>query len=356
MDDQLRRTHGKPGTRSRWKRGAIVFSFAFSFAATTLAPGVGLAQFSMIGDGGPRYEWRGRVGADYRSEFETKSDGGDEFDAWRTGISGEFGGPINESILVGFGARYAYSSFDFNLDNGQPSAFGGTRLPREPWNSINTIDFLPNATILVGDRVSVRAAVPIRYAGESGTDRNGFAAGISALARWQVNDALSLGVGLGVTSQLEGAAETFPIVALRWRIDENFSFMTEGDWFQGGRAALLWGPSDQVRVTLSAGYERTRFRLDDNGTAADTNGIGEISTIPVELGVRFQFMPGAFIDVRAGLGIEGRVRVEADNGNKLYDQRFDPAPRVGIAITVPLGLPTRRTPAPPSPPADQTPW
>lgn len=311
------------------------FGFA-SICATTAA-----AQFSMIRDEPARFEWRGHVEADYRAEFETKSDGGDEWDAWRVGVAGDFGGPINESVLVSFGARYAHSSFDINLDNGPPAGFGGTRLPREPWNTLNVVDLLPTTTVLVGDRVAVLAAVPIRYAGESGAERNGFAAGVSALARWQVNDALAVGVGIGVTSQLEDEAETFPLVALNWRITESFRLVTEGDWFQGGQATLLWGPSEQVRLTFSGGYERVRFRLDEYGSAADTNGIGEITSIPIELGLRLTFMEQARFDFRVGLGIAGRLRVESDSGNKLYDQRFDPAPRVGIALSIPFGLPAR---------------
>lgn len=305
------------------------------------------AQFAMVGDPPTRFEWRGRVAADFRTEFGTKSDVGDEFDAWRAGIEGDFGGPINESILVGMGVRYAYSSYDFDLDAGSPAAYGTQRLPRDPWNSINTIDFLPNTTVLVGDRFSVRAAVPIRWAGESGADENGFAAGISALVRWQVVDSFSVGLGIGVTSQLEGPAETFPIVALDWRIDENLRLTTEGDWFQGGRAMLLWGPSDAVKLSLSAGYERVRFRLDEYGSAADTDGIGEVTTVPVEAGIRIQLMEEAWLDVRAGLGIAGRLRVESSGGQWLYEQEYDPAPRVRVGLTLPFGLPATAGAPPP---------
>ena len=76
------------------------------------------AQVSIVREDTPRLEWRGHVASDFRSEFETKSDAGDEFHTWRTGVEGEFGGPINESVLVGFATRYAYTGFDFNLDGG----------------------------------------------------------------------------------------------------------------------------------------------------------------------------------------------------------------------------------------------
>lgn len=325
-------------------------------AARVLATGLALgsvlaaapvfAQLSMLEETPPSFEWRGRVGADYRNEFSARSSAGDEFDAWRASVTGEFGGPINQSILVGFRGGYRHASYDFDLDGPTAPGAWGTALPRDPWNTVNSLDFLPNATVLVGSRVSVVAAVPIRWAAETGADRNGFAAGASALVRWQVNDSLSLGGGIGVTSQLEGDVETFPLISLRWRISDSLELATEGGWFQGGRTALVWGANPAIRVALSAGYERIRFRLDDNGTAADRNGIGEVRSIPIEVGLRLQLLPEVLLEVSAGLGIEGRLRVETDGGHKLYDQRFDPAPRVGVSLTFPIRLPARREAVP----------
>jgi len=314
---------------------------AFAFWGSAVVAGPATAQYSMLDDRPPPFEWRGRIEADFRHEFVTQSDTGDEFDASRGSLSGEFGGPINESILVGFRTGYSYTRYDFNLDGVPPLDYGGTALPREPWSSLNTIDFVPNATLLVGSRVSIVTAVPIRWAAESGSDKNGFTAGISALVRWQVTDALSLGVGIGIMSQLEDQAETFPLISLRWRISESLEFATEGSWLQGGNAILLWGSNEAIRLSLSTGYERTRFRLDDNGNAPDRNGIGEVTTFPIEVGLRLQFLQGAFFDFRAGLGVAGRIRVETDGGRKLYDQKYDPAPRLSVRLSIPFGLPTK---------------
>lgn len=300
------------------------------------------AQYSAQTDFPPRFEWRGRANLDYRSEFEAETDRGDEIRLWRLGAGGDFGGPINESILVNLAARYAHSTVGFNIDAGGPITFGSTALPRDPWNTINTVDLVPSTMVLIGDQFAVIAAVPIRYAGETGAGRNGFAAGLSGAIRWQPNEDFTVALGIGVTSQLEKDAETFPVLSLRWRVSESVEFLTEGDWFQGGVATLLWGSSDSIRLLVSAGYERTRFRLDDNGTAADTNGIGELTTFPLEVGLRLQFIESAYFEVRAGLGIAGRIRVESDNGRKLYDQKYDTAPRVGVLLSFPFGLPAAR--------------
>ena len=334
---ESQRTHRRTARR-RLATGVLA---AFGFGLALCGSHRAHAQVSIVREHAPRFEWRGHVAADFRSEFETKSDAGDEFHTWRTGVEGEFGGPINESVLVGFGTRYAYTDFDFNLDGGSPSTFGGTQLPKDPWNSIHTLDFLPNATVLIGQRVALVTTVPIRWAAETGSRRNAFTGGLSALLRVQLNDAITLGAGIGFTSQLEDDLETFPVVSLRWQIDDGLALSTEGSWQQGGRAILTWGPSDSIQLFTSLGYERTRFRLDRNGRAADRNGVGEVTTVPLEIGVRLRLGASAALDFSTGLGIAGRLRVEDDRGRRLYDQQYDPAPRVSIALRVPFGLPPR---------------
>lgn len=297
----------------------------------------------MIEDMSPRLEWRGRLQTDYQAEFETATDGGDEFESWRIALGGDYGGPISESILVGFHARWTHAEYDFNLDNAAVTAYGSNELPKEPWGGLDTLDLMPTTTILVGNRFSLVGAVPIRWSGEVGSRRNALMAGISAIAGWQVSDSFKVGVGIGIMSAIEDGSETFPLVVLDWRLSETLQLATEGSWIQGGSAGLFWNPSEILSLSFSVGYERNRFRLDDNGTTPDTNGVAEITAVPIEVGLRLQPVKGAYLDIRAGLGVAGRFRVENDRGNKLYDQNYDPAPRLRIALTIPIGAPARAT-------------
>ena len=57
-------------------------------AVTFASADVAHAQYSMVGDRKPRYEWGGSVATDFRAEFDTKSTAGDAFESWRTGIQG----------------------------------------------------------------------------------------------------------------------------------------------------------------------------------------------------------------------------------------------------------------------------
>jgi len=296
------------------------------------------AQVSLVDDPTPQFEWGGRIESDFRTEFKTETDGGDSFESWRVGVAGDFGGPINESILVGVRTGYRYTHYDFRLDGPSPG-YGGSELPRDPWGAVNTFDIAPSTTILVGNSFSVVAAVPIRWSGETGAEKNGLIAGISAMARWQITDTFRIGAGIGVTSALEDDAETFPLVSLDWKITDSVVLRTEGSWIQGGNTMLLWGPNEAIRLSLSAGYERNRFRLDDNGNGPDKDGIGEITAVPIEVGLRFRLYEGAYFDFRAGLGVAGQLRVETDGGRKLYEEDYDPSPRISIGLRLPFGLP-----------------
>jgi len=296
------------------------------------------AQYSTVTDLPPYFEWRGQLRSSFDHEFETDIDGGDEFDAWRLAIDGDLAGPINQSILVGVRVGYQYARYDFNLDEppGSPPT-GNTGFDGDPWNSINTFDAAPMMTVLIGESWSVVAAAPIRYSGENGARQSATTGGAMALVRWQVTDTFRAGLGIGVTSQIEENAETFPVISLDWAITPSWTFMTEGNLAQGGDMTLLWGPNRSVRLSISGGYERNRFRLDDNGNGPDKNGVGEIRSVPVEVGVRFEFLESAHLDFRVGVGFGGRFRVEDSDGDKLKDKNHDPAPRVGIGITIPLG-------------------
>jgi opacity protein-like surface antigen len=312
---------------------------AFSLAALAVQPAY--AQFSMQRDPTTPFKWRGHVEGGFSSTFKTDTRGGDSFDSWTSSIHGDFGGPINQSILMGIEAGYQYSHYDFQLDGARvrPAAYGSRVLPRNPWGAINTLDISPTITVLIGDHLSFDAAVPIRYSGETGAHSNGFTAGASGLFRWQISEDIRIGAGIGVVSKLEGSSETFPIVAVDWALTNSLTLRTEGNWSQGGRASILWGPNEAIRATLSAGYERNRFRLDDNGSARDKNGVGEITSVPVEVGLRIRLYEDAYFNFRVGVGFAGRLRVEDSRGGKLYNEPFDPVPRIGATLSLPFRLP-----------------
>lgn len=331
---------------------ALVMGLA---SVAVLAPSPTRAQLVLADDLAEGADLTGHLEASFLNEFDTQTRGGDEWNAWRVALDGGLEGPVRDWLRVGVRTAYQHADYEFHFDHAQrPASYGGRELPRAPWGGVNTIDIAPTATARFGDRFAAELAVPIRWSGETGARRNGFAAGVTGLARVRVTGNLSLGAGAGVTSQLEGPTQIFPIVAIDWRILPGFDLRTQGSFVQGGRAMLLWGASEAVRLVLSAGYERNRFRLDDNGIADDRHGIGEVEAVPVEVGFRIALFERGLLDFRTGFGFAGSLRVENANGRRLYSDRYDPAPRMGLSLTIPLGGSRGRAPSvtdPNSPPA-----
>ncbi|MEZ4331144.1 MAG: hypothetical protein R3F35_05305 [Myxococcota bacterium] len=331
-------TRARP--RSATARAVVLATLAGSARAlaSTLAPARAGAQIVLADDVTQGDGVRGHLEASFLNEFDTQTRGGDEWNAWRVGLDGGVEGAVDEGIRVGLRAAYQHADYAFHFDHAvRPADYGGRELPRAPWGGVNTIDLAPTATAAFGERFAAELAVPIRWSGETGARRNAFAAGVTGLARVRILDGLSLGAGAGITSQLEGPAQIFPVVALDWRILPGLALRTQGSFVQGGRAMLLWGASDAVRLVLSAAYERNRFRLDDNGIADDRHGIGEVEAVPVEIGFRIGLFERGYLDFRAGFGFAGSLRVENANGRRLYADRYDPAPRLGLALSIPLG-------------------
>jgi len=315
--------------------------FSAGLAVSQFAALSASAQYSILSSPESPFEWRGHVDAGFASTFETDTKGNDSFDSWTSSVHADLGGPLNQSVLLGVEFDYRYAHYDFHLNRSGPTplTYGTDELPREPWGALNTVDLALTTTVLIGDKFTFVAALPIRYAGETGAHKNGLSAGLSAVVRWQVNKDLQIGAGIGFVSQIEESVETFPIATLDWTITDALVLRTEGSWSQGGNAILLWGPNKAIQATLSGGYERLRFRLDDNGSLVDRDGVGEITSAPVEIGLRIRLYEAAYFDFRVGYGFAGHLRVETSGGRKLYDERFDPAPRIGIALTIPFELP-----------------
>lgn len=334
-----RASFGRPPARAAIVACARAFVLTLPLVlAPALVPATVRAQVVLAdgidhGDG-----LSGRLEASFLNEFDTQTRGGDEWNAWRVGIDGGVEGPVREGLRLGLRGAYQHADYAFHFDHAErPQGYGGRELPRAPWGGVNTIDLAPAATARFGDRFTAELVVPIRWSGETGATRNGLAAGVTGLARVRVAEGLTLGAGAGVTSQLEGPAQVFPVVSIDWRILPGFDLRTQGNHVQGGRAMLLWGASEAVRLVVSAGYERNRFRLDDNGIADDRHGIGEVEAIPIEVGFRIALFERGYLDFRTGFGFGGSLRVENANGRRLYSDRYDPAPRIGLALSIPLG-------------------
>ena len=145
------------------------------------------------------------------------------------------------------------------------------------------------------------------------------------------NKDLSLGLSLGVLSQLEDDPAIVPIPNIRWRFADALTFST-GITQLGGRTGLgpdlAWSINDVVDLGVGAQYQRRRFRLNDHGF--NKKGIGEETSAPLYVRIAFHPVPEATLELFTGVAVAGELTIQDKDGNQTFDRGYDAAPMLGL--------------------------
>ena len=268
-----------------------------------------------------------RGGAVY--QFDTDLDNGAEFSAARFNIEAGSGYNWTRRNAIALSVSYSYDDYSFS------SGPAGQDSTITPWEGIHTLSLSLPVRWAVNERWSSFFIPSIQSTGESGADfsetiTGGFLGGFT----YRFGENLTIGPGLGVIAQLEDDPTIFPILLIDWKITDKLSLVTGR-----GRAATLGpGLTLNYRVnpawTIGVGgrYEKLRFRLDSSAAAA--NGIGEDSSLPLFASVTHRFSPKASLSLVGGVELEGELRQEDENGDKLASESYDPAPFLGLTFNL----------------------
>jgi len=288
------------------------------------------AQVAMI-DPVPDYEERVfRLDGRVVKQFSTDVQGGGNFDRLRFDLAANGGGSLNRNIRFSLYTGYTYVDYDFRTapTPGCPDLAACFEAP--PWQREHAVDIAPGIALALGDSIQILAMVPLRWTGETDSDETGMTAGAIAGVRFRLGDSFSAMLGIGVQSELAADAAVFPVIGLEWRIADALHLRTTGAPYQGGGGELVWGPSDAVQLRLAAGYERRRFRLSRDSPNA--NGVGEYTSVPLELGLRLNLARSFWIELNGGLAVGGKLRLDAPDGTQLKESSFDTAGLLGGAL------------------------
>lgn len=264
------------------------------------------------------------------NQFSTDIQSGGHFDRLRYDLAATGGGSLNQNIRVSLYTRYTQARYDF-LDSPAPTCpdlAACFEIP--PWQNENAVDITPGLALAIGDSIQIITLVPLRWSGETDSDETGMTAGAIAAVRLSLGDSFSGVLGIGVQSELASDASVFPVIGLEWRITDSLELRTTGAPYQGGGAELVWGPADAVQLKLSAGYERRRFRLSRNSPNA--NGVGQYTSVPLEIGLRLNLSPRFWLDLSGGLAVAGELRLDAPDRTILSVSKFDTAGLLGGAL------------------------
>lgn len=300
--------------------GILIVGVAVEGLASTVVP-------AEPASGDPRGErsWRISVDAGAVHRFDAGLDTGGEFDrdtyVFRLSATRQWTPQLRAGLSLG----YEYDDYGFDLPG---------PLAEAPWDAVRTLSIGLPVFYRASDEWSLFALPRLRYAAEEDAELgDGREAGLLAGAYYRFNDRLSIGPGIGVSSEIESGADVFPILLVDWKITDTLSLETGRGLAasRGPGVTLRWTPEGDWSFGLAARYEKRRFRLDDDGLAPD--GVGEDTAVPVALTATYAPGPRFKVSVVAGAELSGHLRLETEDGNRLINEDYDPAAFAGLVLS-----------------------
>ncbi|BDS07885.1 hypothetical protein NT6N_29250 [Oceaniferula spumae] len=290
----------------------------FAFATSSLILTAGEASVPASYPVSP--QWVPSLGMGYLHQLDADVDSGGSFSVDRANFDFGMTRVYGPGKMAGVSIGYGYH--DYHFEN----------MAVNPWNEVHSLSLAFPVRWELDDRWSLFALPSARANFENGADiSDSVTGGMLAGATYKFSDRLSIGPGIGMSSELEDTFNVFPILLIRWKISDDLVLQTSGSQgaSQGPGLALTWQAAEKWKFSLGARYERLRFRLDDDG--ANPDGVGEEKGLPVYLGVSYQISKDSELSFYTGVKFAASLEVDNSTGDSVYKSDHDAAPFVGLS-------------------------
>jgi hypothetical protein len=262
----------------------------------------------------------------YVHQMDADIDSGGSFSVNRFFVQGGPAYVFDRGAQISLAVGYGFDSYDFSTDTG----LGGGK----PWDDIHTLRFSIPLRWKMSERWTGFVSPTVRFAGEEGAEVNDSITGGGFIGfSFQFSDRLTIGPGVGVLTRLEESARVIPVLIIDWEITDTLSLNTGRGIGAtlGPGLTLNWRPSRVWSFSVGGRSESLRFRLDENGAAA--NGVGSDSSFAVFGGIEYSLTPRVRIAVLGGAALDGELRLEDENGHTIIEENHDPTGLLGFAFS-----------------------
>lgn len=244
----------------------------------------------------------------YQANTDLKKANGDfHRNAFRIGLNAEIA--FSDSLKVDNILFYTNNNYTFSGN----SAF--------QWQDIHQFVYAPLFKYQASERWTILGAPVVQWFGEGGAKAGDSVTGGGLVGfNYRSSPDFSVGLLIGVLSQIEDDAKLLPIPIVRWKFAKQWTARLGlnrlgPDVGLGGELAFKLNKA----VELAGGiqYQRRRFRLDKN------DRVGEETQAPLYGKFTWWMFPEANLEFFASLVTNGTLRLENKNGNKITDKDYD---------------------------------
>ncbi len=289
--------------------------------AATLISALATPQLATAG--GPPVGTFGSIDTLFAFQTPSEAEGGGEIGLSRGYLRAGTFTNTGEGATFATSLEYGVLDFEFKDTN-------------ELWNSAADIRLSAAYRKEIGEIFTLMIAPSLRLAYENGAElEESYEAGVFGAYYWYVNDRLTFGPALGITSGLGGDDVTIiPAFYVNWDISDQLTLSTgrAPGATRGPGLNLDWKISEDTTIGLAARYEVIDFRLDDDGSNA--GGIGQYKNVPIVATYKYEPLPFVSVSAFAGVSTGGEVSLESSSGSTLQTTEFDTAPVFGGSFRV----------------------
>ncbi|MCU0835947.1 MAG: hypothetical protein MUC77_16185 [Chromatiaceae bacterium] len=258
-------------------------------------------------------------------QFDSDLDAGGE--AGYAGVLASFGRLWSLDSRSALGLRLNFDYQDWRFDD--LAGFGGA----DPWGQVYRVGLSVPYTVTTDGGWRWGLTPTVEYAGESGARfSDALEYGANLTAARAVRPDLTLGLGVGVYYRIEETS-AFPFILVDWRISDRLRLSNPSPAGPSGPAGLelRYRLDSGWELGIGAAYRSDRFRLDRDGPFP--GGVGEHRAVPVLASLGRELSEGLSLRLYAGVALASNLRVEDEDGRRLYDEDRDPAAMVGLMVS-----------------------
>jgi hypothetical protein len=267
-------------------------------------------------------KFRLRLGAFHL--FDADVDDGGEFSKSSVGFRFDSRLPVADQAAIDFSFGYQWENYDFSGS--------GALTGLDPWDDVHNLAFRAILNWKIGDKYWLFGGPIVGMSAEDGADySNAVVAGGQFGVRWRTSEDFNIGIGLTVISQVDDDPWILPLVFFNWDFAENWTLRSGAFDIgsQGGPGMeVAWLFAKRWEAAFGLMYEYNRFRLDDSRVAP--KGVGQLESFGIYGKVAWVFNEQTRVWFTVGTPLTGTLRLENDDGKKIVDEDFDPAPFIGL--------------------------
>lgn len=270
-------------------------------------------------------QWRFNLvgGSEYQIETDIQGEG--SFSVWRLGGGANATTDLNPDVHLSLRLGYLFEQYDFDrrvVLSGDP-----------PWTDVQTASAGAILAIDTSDQWTVFGGPVVQFARESGADfDDGMIVGGLLGASYHFSRNFSIGGGFMVVSQIEDDPRGFPLFVIDWKFLDHWRVSTQMAYSPSGinGLELSYDAGGGWDVGAGIAMQFKRFRLDDHGRAPD--GVGQDEAMPFWIRLGYALNSTSRFDLIAGLNLDGELRLEDDDGDRVATNDYDDAPFFGFSL------------------------